>query len=385
MKSKVLFNEKLMRFIKMKSFAMLNSHLIDYPTPIVGYMSSFGSISGLCLVIQIITGILLTAHYTPQVNFAFASVEHIMRDVNDGWLFRYFHSNGASIFFICIYLHINHNFSSEADDLLWLSGIALYLAIMATAFMGYILPWGQMSFWGATVITNLFAAIPVVGTDIAQWLWGGFSVDNPTLNRFFSFHYLLPFIITALVILHLSLLHLDESSNEDDEVVEFYYYYFIKDLFAFFILLILFTQLIFFQPNLLSHPDNYIMASISVTPAHIVPEWYFLPFYAVLRATPDKFGGLILMFLVLIDFFLIDLILDDKHSDFLFHDLTYLDENSEEMDSDIEEDDDTGTLLILFFLGGSDIEEPFTDIASILTLLQFLDYFDLNFDEGDNN
>jgi len=374
-----------MRFIKMKSFAILNSHLIDYPTPIVGYISSFGSLSGLCLVIQILTGVLLTAHYTPHVTFAFSSVEHIMRDVNDGWLFRYFHSNGASFFFLCIYLHINHNFSSEADDLLWMSGIALYLAVIATAFMGYILPWGQMSFWGATVITNLFAAIPVVGTDIAQWLWGGFSVDNPTLNRFFSFHYLLPFIIAALVILHLSLLHLDESSNEDDEVVEFYYYYFIKDMFALFIMLSLIMYMVFFKPNHLSHPDNYIMASISVTPAHLVPEWYFLPFYAVLRATPDKFGGLLLMFLVLVDFFLIDLILDDKHNEFTFNDVEDLDESNEEMDSDIEEDDDTGILLVLFFLGGSDIEEPFTDLASILTLLQFLDYFDLNFDEGDNN
>lgn len=185
--------------------------------------------------------------------------------------------------------------------------------------------------------------------------------------------------------LHLSLLHLDESSNEDDEVVEFYYYYFIKDLFAFFLLLLVFTQLVFFKPNALSHPDNYIMASISVTPAHLVPEWYFLPFYAVLRATPDKFGGLLLMFLVLVDFFLVDLILDDKHNEFTFNDVEDLDESNEEMDSDIEEDDDTGTLLVLFFLGGSDIDEPFTDLASILTLLQFLDYFDLNFDEGDNN
>lgn len=373
-----------MRFIRMKALSMINSHLVDYPTPIVGYMSSFGSLSGLCLVIQIVTGILLTAHYTPHVTLAFASVEHIMRDVNDGWLFRYYHSNGASVFFLCLYLHINHNFSSEADDILWMSGIALYLAIMATAFMGYILPWGQMSFWGATVITNLFAAIPVVGQDIAQWLWGGFSVDNPTLNRFFSFHYMLPFIIAALVILHLSLLHLDESTNEDDEYVEFYYYYFIKDLFAFFLLMVLFAFLVFFSPNHLSHPDNYIMASISVTPAHLVPEWYFLPFYGVLRSTPDKFGGLVLMFGMIVDLFLIDTILDDEEDDDL-EDIDGSDDLIDDMDSDIDEDDDIGNLLVLFFLGGSDIDEPYTDLASILTLLQFLDYFDVDLEEDEED
>jgi quinol-cytochrome oxidoreductase complex cytochrome b subunit len=368
----------------MKGLSLLNSHLIDYPTPVVGYISSFGSLSGLCIIIQIITGILLTAHYTPHVIFAFASVEHIMRNVNDGWLFRYYHSNGASIFFCCIYLHIYNNISSEADDILWISGLTLYLLIMATAFMGYILPWGQMSFWGATVITNIFAAIPYVGQDIATWIWGGFSVDNPTLNRFFSFHYLIPFLIVAVIILHLSLLHLDESSSEDDEYVEFYYYYFIKDLFAFFILIIFFSVLVFFKPNFISHPDNYIMASISVTPSHLVPEWYFLPFYAVLRATPDKFGGLILMFFVLIDLFLLDIILDDQHNYFNFEDISNLDNLNFDMEVDIEEDDDFGTLLILFFLGGSDIDEPYTDLASILTLLQFLDYLDLNIEENEH-
>jgi len=366
----------------MKSLSMLNSHLIDYPTPIVGYLSSFGSLSGLCLVIQIITGVLLAAHYTPHVTIAFASIEHIMRDVNDGWLFRYYHSNGASMFFLCLYLHINHNFSSEADDLLWLSGLVIYILVMATAFMGYIIPWGQMSFWGATVITNLFAAIPVIGIEIAQWLWGGFSVDNPTLNRFFSFHYLVPFLIVAAVLLHLSLLHLDESTNEDDEYVEFYYYYFIKDLFAFFLLMILFSYLVFFNPNHLNHPDNYIMASASVTPAHLVPEWYFLPFYAVLRATPDKFGGLILMFLMIIDLFLVDIIWDDKQDSFSLADKEELTGTSEYFEADIEEDEDLGVLIILFFLGGKDIDEPYTDLAGILTLLQFSDYFEIELEKG---
>lgn len=372
-----------MRFIRMKTLSVLNSHLVDYPTPTVGYFSSFGSLSGLCLLVQLITGVLLTAHYTPHVSLAFASIEHIMRDVNDGWLFRYFHSNGASIFFLCIYLHINNNLSSEADDLLWVSGLGLYLAVMATAFMGYILPWGQMSFWGATVITNLFAAIPVIGSDIAQWLWGGFSVDNPTLNRFFSFHYLVPFIIAAIIITHLSLLHLDESSTEDDEYVEFYYYYFIKDLFAFFLMFTVFSLLVFFLPNFLNHPDNYIMASVSVTPAHLVPEWYFLPFYGVLRATPDKFGGLILMFGMILDVFLLDLILDDADENKWLLDTQDVDDLYAGMDSDIEDDDDVGALIILFFLGGKDIDEPYTDLASILTLLQFLDYFDLDLEEGE--
>ncbi len=374
-----------MRFIKIKSISILNNHLIDYPTPIVGYLSSFGSLSGLCLVIQIITGVLLTAHYTPHVLLAFCSIEHIMRDVNDGWLFRYYHINGASIFFICVYFHIYVNFSSEGDDLLWVSGLLLYFLIIATAFIGYILPWGQISFWGATVITNLFAAIPYIGTDIAQWLWGGFSVDNPTLNRFFSFHYVLPFIIMALILLHLSLLHLDESSSEDDEYVEFYYYYFIKDLFAFFMLMCLFSMLVFFAPDYLSHPDNYTIASISITPSHLVPEWYFLPFYAVLRSTPDKFGGLVLIFLILIDLFFIDIIVDQKTSNFFFTNMyNFVPSQYTLLDSNMEEDDDVGIFIILLFLGGYDIDEPYTDLASLLAFLQFLDYFDLNIDDNHN-
>jgi len=347
-------------------------------------MSSFGSLSGLCLVIQIITGILLAAHYTPHTTLAFSSVEHIMRDVNDGWILRYYHSNGASMFLLCVYLHVYQNLSSEADDLMWISGIALYLLIMATAFMGYMLPWGQMSFWGATVITNLFASIPVVGTDIAQWLWGGFSVDNPTLNRFFSFHYLLPFLIAGVVIAHLSLLHLDGSSSEDDEAVEFYYFYFIKDLFAFILLSLLFAKLVFHKPNLLAHPDNYIPASISVTPAHLVPEWYFLPFYAVLRATPDKFGGFLLMFLVLADLFLLDIIMDDKTGLDLNDDSGLVD-YYDDAEHEIEEDLDAGLLFVYFFLGGRDIDEPYTDLSSGLTLVQFLDLFDLRMEEEEGH
>lgn len=355
----------------MKSVAIIDNHLINYPTPVVGYANSFGSLSGICLVIQIITGVLLVAHYTPHISLAFWSIEHIMRDVNDGWLLRYMHSNGASIFFLCLYLHINQNIATEADDLIWISGVLLYLLTMATAFMGYILPWGQMSFWGATVITNLFAAIPLVGSDIAQWLWGGFSVANPTLNRFFSFHYLLPFIILGGVILHLSLLHSDESSNSDDDYIEFYYYYFVKDIFAISLLILIFIDIIFFNPAHLNHPDNSIMASISVTPAHLVPEWYFLPFYGVLRSTPDKFGGLVLMFGMIVDLFLIDTINSED-------DLAFLEGRVEEKEEVWYNDDETSAMFMLFFLGGRDIEEPYTDIASILSLLQFLDYFDIS-------
>jgi len=286
--------------------AFINSHIIDYPTPTnLNYFWSFGSISGLTLVIQIITGIFLAMHYTCHVDYAFSSVEHIMRDVNNGWLIRYIHANGASMFFIVVYCHIfrglyygSYMYPREA---LWMSGVVIFLAMMATAFMGYVLPWGQMSFWGATVITNLFSAIPVVGPSIVEWLWGGFSVDNATLNRFFSLHYLLPFVIVGLVVIHLSLLHKDGSNNPlgintNIDSISFYPYYYVKDLFAFFIFLAFFSFFVFFYPNTLGHPDNYIPANSLVTPAHIVPEWYFLPFYAILRSIPDKLGGVIAMF-----------------------------------------------------------------------------------------
>jgi ubiquinol-cytochrome c reductase cytochrome b subunit len=288
----------------MKYFQSISSHLLDYPSPVVGYLNSFGSLSGICLVIQLVTGVLLVAHYTPHVALAFISVEHILRDVNDGWLLRFYHSNGASVFFICIYLHIQINEDSSARISIWLSGSLLYMLVIATAFMGYILPWGQISFWGATVITNLFAAIPYVGIEIATWLWGGFSVDNPTLNRFFSFHYLLPFLVSAVLVIHLILLHFDGSTNSDDEFVEFYFFYFIKDLIVVLGLLLVFFILVFLMPEYLSHYDNSNMANSNVTPAHLVPEWYFLPFYGALRAVPDKFGGLVIIALTLVDILL---------------------------------------------------------------------------------
>ena len=295
----------IQRWNKNYILSFVDSHIINYPTPInLNYMWSFGSTAGICLVIQILTGIFLAMHYTPHIDFAFNSVEHIMRDVNNGWLIRYIHANGASMFFIVVYCHIFRGlyFGSYIYPRgpLWSTGVIIFLLMMATAFMGYVLPWGQMSFWGATVITNLFSAIPLVGSNIVEWLWGGFSVSNATLNRFFSLHYLMPFVIAGLVIVHLSLLHKDGSNNPtgintNTDFVSFYPYFYAKDLFAFFILLTVFTFFVVFYPNILGHADNYIPANPMSTPAHIVPEWYFLPFYAILRSIPDKLGGVAAM------------------------------------------------------------------------------------------
>ncbi len=296
---------------------LANDSFVDYPTPKnLNYWWTFGGILTFCLVTQIITGIILAMHYTPHVDFAFDSVEHIMRNVNYGWLIRYIHANGASMFFLAVYLHIFRGLyygSYKAPrEVLWILGVLIYLLMMAAAFMGYVLPWGQMSLWGATVITNLFGAIPVVGNDIATWLWGGFSIGNPTLNRFFSLHYLIPFIIFGVVILHIWALHVPGNNNpsglavqDKKDTIPFHPYYTVKDGFALTIFLILFAYFVFFAPNVLGHADNYIPANPLVTPAHIVPEWYLLPFYAILRAVPDKLGGVLLMFSAIFVMFLL--------------------------------------------------------------------------------
>jgi ubiquinol-cytochrome c reductase cytochrome b subunit len=285
--------------------AIVDSHIIDYPTPRnLNYMWSFGSSAGICLGIQIVTGIFLAMHYTPKMEFAFYSIEHIMRNVKYGWVVRYLHANGASMFFMVVYAHIFRGLYYGSyvypRQKLWMSGIVIYILMMATAFMGYVLPWGQMSFWGATVITNLFSTIPFVGKNIVEWLWGGFSVGNPTLNRFFSLHYLMPFAIAGMAIMHLALLH-DVGSNNPlgldihEDKVTFYPYFYVKDLIAFFVLMLVFSFFLYFYPNILNHSDNYIPADPLVTPAHIVPEWYFLPFYAILRCVPHKLGGVVAM------------------------------------------------------------------------------------------
>ena len=292
-------NSRLVNWVehRLPIFSFMDAQLNQYRTPKnLNYFWNFGSLAGIVLVIMIVSGITLAMSYTPHTEYAFTSVERIMRDVNSGWLIRYIHMNGASLFFIVVYIHIFRGLyygSYKAPrEILWMIGIFILLAMMATAFMGYVLPWGQMSFWGATVITNLFSAIPLVGDYIVQLLWGGFVVDNPTLNRFFSLHYLLPFVIVGLVFLHLWALHMHHSNNptgveikdEKQDTIPFHPYYTIKDLYGLGLMLIFFSFFVFFAPNYFGHPDNYIMADPLVTPPHIVPEWYFLPFYAILRA-----------------------------------------------------------------------------------------------------
>ena len=282
---------------------------VVYPVPRnLNYFWTFGGILSFMLICQIITGIVLAMHYTPHVDYAFASVEYIMRDVNWGWVIRYTHANGASMFFIAVYLHmlrgLYYGSYKAPREVLWILGVIIYLLMMATGFMGYVLPWGQMSFWGATVITNLFSAIPLVGDAITTWLWGGFSVDNPTLNRFFSLHYLLHFMIAAVVVLHVLALNVTgqnnpagvEVKNVERDTLPFTPYATVKDGFALLCFLIFFSWFVFYAPNYLGHADNYIEANPLVTPAHIVPEWYYLPFYAILRAIPSKLGGVMAMF-----------------------------------------------------------------------------------------
>ena len=278
------------------------------PTPKnLNWMWIWGVVLTFCLVLQIITGIVLVMHYTPHVDNAFNSVEHIMRDVNYGWLLRYVHANGASMFFLAVYIHIFRSLFygsyKSPREIIWILGIIIYLLMMAAAFMGYVLPWGQMSFWGATVITNLFSAIPLVGESITTWLWGGYSVDNPTLTRFFTLHYLIPFLILGLVVLHIWALHVPGNNNPvgidikkpSKDTVPFHPYIVIKDAFALLMFCIVFALFVFYQPNILGHADNYIEADPLVTPAHIVPEWYLLPFYAILRSVPDKLMGVVAM------------------------------------------------------------------------------------------
>ena len=300
---------------RLPMFSFMEKELIDYPTPRnLSYWWNFGSLAGIVLVIMIVTGIVLAMHYTPHVDYAFLSVERIMRDVNYGWLIRYIHMNGGTAFFVIVYIHIfrgmYYGSYKSPREILWILGVAILLAMMAAAFMGYVLPWGQMSFWGATVITSLFSAIPWVGDFIVSWLWGGFTVGNPTLNRFYSLHYLMPFVIVGLVLLHMVALHQHGSNNPvgidakgPQDKIPFHPYYTVKDMFGLSAFLTIFAGFVFFAPNMFGEPENYIPADPLVTPPHIVPEWYFLPYYAILRAiTFDiwflsaKLIGVILMF-----------------------------------------------------------------------------------------
>jgi quinol-cytochrome oxidoreductase complex cytochrome b subunit len=289
---------------------LLRKALVIYPVPVnLSYLWNFGILAGFCLAIQLISGIILAMHYTPHVDLAFLSVEHIMRDVNGGWLLRYVHANGASMFFLVVYVHLFRGLyygSYQAPrKAVWVSGVVILLLMILTAFMGYVLPWGQMSFWAATVITNLVSTIPILGNDILILLWGGYSVDNATLNRFFSLHYLLPFVILALVLVHIILLHENGSNNplgiySIKDKAPFTPYYTVKDIYGIVLFLFLMAFFVFFAPVYLGHPDNFIPANPLVTPTHIVPEWYFLPYYAILRSVPDKAGGITLLLLSIV-------------------------------------------------------------------------------------
>src|SRR4051794_2383120 len=287
---------------------LIHSSFVVYPTPKnLNYLWAFGAILAFMLGAQIVTGIVLTMHYTPHVDMAFNSIEHIMRDVNYGWLLRYLHSNGASMFFVAVYIHmfrgLYYGSYKEPREVLWILGVIIYLLMMATGFLGYTLPWGQMSFWGATVITNFFSAIPLVGESIVTWLWGGYAVGNPTLQRFFSLHYLLPFVIVGVVVLHVWALHVVGQNNpagiepkSTQDTVPFSPHATLKDFFVVALFCLFFAWFVFYVPNYLGHADNYIQANPGVTPTHIVPEWYYLPFYAILRSIPNKLAGVVAMF-----------------------------------------------------------------------------------------
>ncbi|MBA8667784.1 cytochrome b/b6 [Holosporaceae bacterium 'Namur'] len=351
-------------------------HNAEYQTPKnLNYAWNFGSLAGLALVIQILTGLFLAMQYTPHVKMAFDSVEHIMRDVNYGWLIRYMHAVGASMFFIVVYLHIARSLfygSYKAPrEMVWFFGILIFLLMMATAFMGYVLPWGQMSFWGAKVITSLFSAIPFIGESIVVWLWGGFSVDNPTLNRFFALHFLLPFVIVGVIIIHIVALHIHGSNNptgvevkSKKDTIPFHPYYTVKDFFGIGIFFLVFFAFLFFEPNKLGHPDNYIEANPLVTPPHIVPEWYFLPFYAILRSIPDKLLGVLAMFGAILVLFILPWLDRSpvKSANYrpIFRIFTFI---------------FCINFMILGYIGGNPPEEPYITIGQISTAWYFFHFF----------
>ncbi len=296
---------------------VVHESVLTYPTPRnLNYWWTFGGILAFCLAVQIATGIVLAMHYTPHTGMAFESVQHITRNVNYGWLLRALHANGASMFFFAVYIHLFRSLYygsyKPPREMLWITGVAIFIVMIATAFMGYVLPWGQMSFWAATVITNIFGAFPVIGEAVTQWLWGGFAVGNPTLNRFYSLHYLLPFLIAAIVFLHVWALHIPGNNNPKGidirpgrDTLPFHPYYTLKDGLALALFSLIFAWFVFFAPDALGHPDNYIEANPLSTPAHIVPDWYFLPFYAMLRAVPSKLGGVLVLFAAIFILFLL--------------------------------------------------------------------------------
>nr|ALO77500.1 cytochrome b [Gloeosoma sp. GLO01] len=353
---------------------IINNALVDLPTPSnISLWWNFGSLLGLSLMIQILTGLFLAMHYCPNIELAFSSIIHICRDVNYGWMIRTLHANGASLFFVCLYIHIGRGLYFNSYNLknTWIMGILILFLIMATAFLGYVLPWGQMSFWGATVITNLVSAIPYLGSSIVQWLWGGFAVNNATLTRFFSFHFILPFIISALVMIHLLFLHQTGSNNplglnSNMDKIQFHPYFSFKDLMGFKITFLFLLLLIFQNPYILSDPDNFIPANPLVTPIHIQPEWYFLFAYAILRSIPNKLGGVISLIFSILIFIFLPFFNNKKMKSNSFYPLNkilfwYF----------------LMIIILLTWIGMRPVEDPYIMTGQILTFLYFL-FFPLN-------
>nr|AGW15560.1 cytochrome b [Carpodacus thura] len=347
---------------------IINNALIDLPTPPnISAWWNFGSLLGICLITQIVTGLLLATHYTADTNLAFSSVAHMCRDVQFGWLIRNLHANGASFFFICIYLHIGRGiyYGSYLNKETWNIGVILLLTLMATAFVGYVLPWGQMSFWGATVITNLFSAIPYIGQTLVEWAWGGFSVDNPTLTRFFTLHFLLPFFIVGLTLVHLTFLHETGSNNptgvpSDCDKIPFHPYYTVKDILGFALMISLLVALALFSPNLLGDPENFTPANPLVTPPHIKPEWYFLFAYAILRSIPNKLGGVLALAASILVLFLMPLLHTSKLRSMTFRPI-----------SQILFWALVANVLILTWVGSQPVEHPFIIIGQLASLSYF--------------
>nr|YP_010239071.1 cytochrome b [Phrosinella nasuta]QTF74305.1 cytochrome b [Phrosinella nasuta] len=357
--------------IKHPIFSIANSALVDLPAPSnISAWWNFGSLLFLCLIIQILTGLFLAMHYTADINLAFNSVNHICRDVNYGWLLRTLHANGASFFFICIYMHIGRGmyYGSFMFTPTWMVGVIILFMVMGTAFMGYVLPWGQMSFWGATVITNLLSAIPYLGIELVQWVWGGFAVDNATLTRFFTFHFILPFIVLAMTMIHILFLHETGSNNpiglnSNIDKIPFHPYFTFKDIVGFIIMLMILILLVLINPYLLGDPDNFIPANPLVTPVHIQPEWYFLFAYAILRSIPNKLGGVIALVLSIAILMILPFYNLSKFRGIQFYPLNQMLFWTM-----------TVTVILLTWIGARPVEEPYVLVGQILTLIYFSYY-----------
>nr|SPH77426.1 cyt B [Metrobates hesperius] len=355
-------------------FKIINFSLIDLPSPSsISIWWNFGSLLGMCLMIQILTGLFLAMHYTADINIAFKSIIHITRDVNNGWLLRNMHANGASMFFICLYMHIGRGIYYGSYKLLktWMTGIIMLFIVMATAFLGYVLPWGQMSFWGATVITNLMSAIPYLGNEIVKWLWGGFSIDNATLTRFFTLHFLMPFVLAGMTIIHLIFLHQTGSNNptgmnSNYDKMPFHPYFSIKDIMGMIIAIYLFTMLNLLEPRMLGDPENFIPANPLVTPIHIQPEWYFLFAYAILRSIPNKLGGVIAMILSILMLMFIPMSMKNKFQSNMFYPINQIMFWSF-----------MTLVMLLTWIGARPAEEPYITTGQVITTLYFL-YFIIN-------